>query len=141
MNRIVRIVVLYLLVLALPVQGWAAATQTACAPAMHQPGMQMMHHDTTAAFEQTHDHHQMHATHDVADAATIKHAPADKTGTHGNATCSVCAACYIGMALLPAMPDLAKPVEHASAAVATPSSFFLGYIPDGIKRPPRHLLV
>lgn len=150
MNRFIRIALLYLLALALPVQGWATATQSVCAPAMHQAGMQITHVETAAAA--SHDHHQMHASHEQAEQAKVpaemqaasdaQHDHAAKhAGNHGNATCSACAACYIGMALLPAMPDFVAPPYGSSAAVAATSSFFPGHIPDGIKRPPRHILV
>lgn len=149
MNRFIRIVLLHLLALALPVQGWAAATQSICAPAMHQSSMQIAHDESihVAVVDHAHDQHLMHAQHDQADQPSSQHDqsvkidPVAKIGGHGSATCSVCAACYIGMALLPAMPDLLKPVYRSSAAVAVVPSFFLGHIPDGIKRPPRHLLV
>ena len=140
MNRLIRLVLLYLLALALPVQGWAAATQTVCAPSMHQTGMQMTHDEPVAAMVQTHDHHQMHTAHHQADDGHAKHNQAAKADTHGKASCSVCAACYIGMALLPAIPDLVKPVYGSSAVTVAAPSFFPGHIPDGIKRPPRHIL-
>lgn len=143
MNRFVRIVLLYLLALALPVQGWAAATQSACPPEMHQTAMQAAHEESivesVAATSHEHEHHQMHAAHHQTDSSGDHHDQTAKTG-HGNASCSACAACYIGMALLPAMPDLVKPAYGSAAvSVATPS-IFLGHIPDGIKRPPRHIL-
>ncbi|GGC01669.1 hypothetical protein GCM10007205_08640 [Oxalicibacterium flavum] len=142
MKRFLHIALLYMLALALPVQGWAAAVQTACAPSMHAPAVQMEH----TASMQGDLHHHDHAAHHHAESASPMqdHAASDTdnhyAGKHGKVTCSACAACYVGMALLPAMPDLSAPAHGSSPVVAAPLSLFLGHIADGIKRPPRHIL-
>ena len=96
-----KILLLWLLTLAIPVQGFAAVLQ-ACAPAMVQAAqvqpVQQHRMDTMA-----HMDHGMsadaHAHHGHHDAAAMSVAAGDDGGAshhdqhHANLTCSFCAAC------------------------------------------------
>lgn len=140
MNRIVKTALLWLLALALPVQGWAAATQMSCVPAMHQTAH--------ASAEMSHDmqapgHHAMHAdAHERAVGDTQDHSSAASVSAkHADAKCSVCAACYVGMVMLPSTSGWLPLPVGSMPVVITPTSSFFGHIPDGIKRPPKSVLV
>ncbi|WP_293776928.1 hypothetical protein [uncultured Oxalicibacterium sp.] len=150
MNRILRIVLLYLLAMALPLQGWAAVTQTVCPPAMHQMSGQNM--DVGMQHDDTHKH-AMHAEHQQ-DAHAAANASSDvhqgqgkdhrsmKHDNHAGATtCSICAVCHVGAALLPTMPEFAAPACDTALVATVDSSLLPNHIPDGIKRPPRHFSV
>lgn len=134
MSRI-RLILAWLLMAAVPLQGWAAATMLFCGPM--QPAVHAHAHEATA---QAHhhavdaDHHQgTHAAPDAHDDGAPGHSQATGDESH---TCSACAACSHGTALaqsqLPAavfdLPraELAEPLV-AIAALPTP-------VPD---KPPR----
>ena len=136
---------LWLLALALPVQGFAAVTQSSCVPQMQAQhivaatgGMQdsVQPHHTTE-----HQHHQMSmsAEHAVPVAADV---PSDhQINTHANVKCSACATCCIGIAMLPVMPELPAFPIASTPVFSSLSSLFPGHIPDGLKRPPKFSLV
>lgn len=150
MNRIVRIVLLYLLAMALPLQGWAAVTQSVCPPAMHQMDGQSAH---VAMPPHTVSDHAMHAEHGQeahADMPAVSETDHGQSQDHGSmkhdkhagaTTCSICAVCHVGAALLPSMPEFAAPACDAAFVAIVDSSLLPNHIPDGIKRPPRHFSV
>lgn len=137
---------LWLLALALPLQGFAAVTQLSCVPQI-----QHVIAATEAVENSAHSHHQMsvdsveHAHHQVNvqvdEAVTPAHEQNDQTHAHANAKCSACAVCCIGVAMLPGLPDLLVFPLVSTPVVSSPSSPFFGFIPDGIKRPPKPSLV
>ena len=141
MNRTFRTLVLWLLVLALPVQGYAASSRMACdtahavaADAPHHAMSAMPQHEHDAGSQQ--DHHMMQAD-DISVDVVASAVEPKKT----DAKCSVCAACCIGMALLPAAMDLPFAANGSSSFLSASSPLFDGHIPDGLKRPPRSLRV
>ena len=139
MNRIFRPLLVWLMLLALPFQGFAAAGMLACVPA------------PAAAASGGHDHAAMlralaAARHDGHDQASMAHADRhrdggavtqDEHGRHGNGSC---ASCCIGAAMAPAVQPrlaLARP-----DFIAIP--FRAGHVPsvDPVlpERPPRPTL-
>lgn len=114
--RALRIVVMWLIALALPVQGLAAATMLSCGGGDHQQVA-------------SHDHHD-HA---------MEHGGEQAAPNHDHAKCSACADCCIAGALPAAvmtLDPLERTTERAAAWRAAPASFVTG----GPERPPRHLL-
>ena len=147
MNRFFKTAMLWLLALALPMQGFATVTQASCAPQMQAQhvvassgGMQdsgYSHHQSTAE----HQHHQMdisaeHAVHADADTSSDH-----QSNTHANVKCSACATCGMGIAMLPVMPELPTFPIASTSVVSSLSVLFPGHIPDGLKRPPKFSLV
>lgn len=134
---------LWLLVLALPVQGYAAVMQMSCAPTMHQATTP----EVIVAADAMHADHAHH--HGMQHEASAEQAPAAKVAkagepSHGKQThmkCSVCAAGCIGMTALPSTPDWSFAPLSSSPVVSSIVADFLGHIPDGIKRPPKTSLV
>ena len=145
MNRFVRCFVMWLLVLALPVQGFAASTMLHCGTE-HHGAMQATdsgHHHAghkqmgaqgvSAGSESTHHDHAAGAApaHEDSASGTL-------TAKHANAMgkCSSCAACC-SVAFLPAtviaftapVPSRVLPVVELTAHV--------GFFTDGPDRPPR----
>ncbi|MNJ99046.1 hypothetical protein D3C87_168180 [compost metagenome] len=146
MNRLFKTLVLWLLVLALPVQGYAAVMQMSCAPAMHESVAAEVAAVTAVSDEHAHHHGMQHEAAAVTDAATDATAKAatDMPSPHGKQThmkCSVCAAGCMGMTALPSTPDWTFAAIGSSQILASPAPDFLGHIPDGIKRPPKSSLV
>jgi hypothetical protein len=122
-----------LLLLALPVQGFAAAQMTQCGPShgrMQQASTGGHDHEQHA---QAQDHR--HAHH--ADAAMhADDAPGDGSTPPAKHHCSACAACCIGMALPSSALVVAAPPE-AVLHVATTAAADPVFLTGGLERPPR----
>lgn len=136
-----RLILAWLLLAALPLQGWAAATMLFCGPAQrgavvakaHSPADATSHHDMDTAH---HDMQAGHAQHHVAPGDVGSAADGSQAAADGSHTCGVCAACCQGVALAqtqhwPYVPvasgaDIAEPLV---AVIARPSP-----VPD---KPPR----
>jgi len=133
-NTLLRTLTLWLVLLAVPFQGFASAAMLGCAtghmaPAPAAPtaaGMDHAQHGMHGG-----EHHAMGAP-DAGDGHSMQH--------HGNAKCGACSACSIGAAIAPA-PVPAVPV-HAPPRLAAP--FSAGLLPSVDlalpERPPRSLL-
>lgn len=130
MNRVLSVVVTCLLLVALPLQGYAAAGMMFCDSGAATGGAVEQHHDGAA-------HHDGHATHqhntataDVEDDG----APSLHDAMHGK--CSVCSSCCSAAAL---------PSASIAASAATPHAApFPGFEhaspgegPVRLERPPR----
>ena len=136
---------MWLLLLALPLQGFAAATMINCGPNHHR----MLAASAVAATE-LHDHamggHHQH----TASAAGDVHANAANHAEYGAPSaqhldkltkfkCSACAACCMGAAL----PTAALAIASFPAAMTTAvfvSTPHVDFLSDGPDRPPRLLL-
>ena len=148
MSRIGRIVVMWLLALAVPVQGFAAASMVGCASA--HPGAAHSHaigmHQHTVDMPQ-HSHDSATAADGTAHAGHQHHADArhggDPQGHAGaklsKASCSACASCCTSAALPAALvvfEATAAPDAFDSPAPQALASFISG----GPERPPRAFL-
>lgn len=121
MRSATRLLLTFMLLLALPLQGFAAAAMSSCAPSHH--GL-----PTTAAMQDDAAAHAHHHDGDRDPAATH---------SHGKHACSACAACCIGGALMPSalrLPDDFSTHPRPLPAHVTPAAF----ITEGTERPPRH---
>ncbi|ONN68202.1 hypothetical protein [Herbaspirillum sp. VT-16-41] len=142
-----KILLLWLLALAIPLQGFAAVLQ-ACAPAM-QPQHQGQHHAGQASAtaitaeatpadpaDQAAQHHSHH--HPMAQTlADSDPTPASPHGTqHANASCSFCAACTVGAILPLALATVPAPDLPSHDYLVQPASGFVGYLPENPDRPP-----
>ena len=134
MNRLLKALLLWLLIAALPVQGFPAALPMHCAPSLqhvlaaddaagHQHGVPMM---------------QAQSGHAVAHASlAMDQSPA--AHPHTGSFCSACAACCISATALPAVA-ISTPVHGASQPVVVSSTLVAtDYITAGLERPPRPL--
>ncbi|MCI1015171.1 hypothetical protein HWE04_15045 [Herbaspirillum sp. C7C2] len=142
-----KILLLWLLALAIPLQGFAAVLQ-ACAPAM-QPQHHGQHHAGQASAtamtaeatpadpaDQAAQHHAHH--HPMAQTlADSDPPPASPHGTqHANASCSFCAACTVGAILPLALATVPAPDLPSHDYLVQPASGFVGYLPENPDRPP-----
>ena len=139
MNTILRTLIVWLVLLAVPFQGFASAAMLGCAsghatPAKQMPGAASGH----AAHGQHHAVADGHGAH--AKAAAGQHDGQHTMNQHGSAKCGACSACSIGAAMAPAAA-LALAV-HAPAALTVP--FALERLPAVDlalpERPPRFFL-
>ena len=137
MSRAVRLALMWLLAVALPMQGVSAATVLACGLGHHE-------HPASEASVHSHSHTLGHGHALVAsshDTGAITRAPAGKTdlGKVTGHKCSACASCCLGAAV---------PAETASfCAIQLPEVFsslvartLPAYLTEGLERPPRTFL-
>jgi hypothetical protein len=144
MSALVRSLLIWLMVLALPAQGFAASVMQHCAPV----GPPVHSVATLALSTDGHDH--VHAGglpgHDLALQAQ---GPEGMTTdgaylAHGKATtdagkCSACAACCPAVGMPPSVSPIPTPPAQTQALQL---SFIEvdSYVPGGLDRPPRTLL-
>lgn len=112
MVKLFRSLLVWLMLLALPVQGFASVTMMACLDGTQAPSA---HHDhaamVAAAHQAPHDH------------AAADH-PSDHSTGHGALKCGG-AACCVGAALAPCLPG----VMPASPLASAPRSPYSGFLP------------
>ncbi|MDP3226014.1 MAG: hypothetical protein Q8M96_23000 [Rubrivivax sp.] len=132
-----------MLVLALPVQGAAAATMAFCGPDHHGGGAAVAQPGSTPA---VHTHHGDALAGDeppairTADVASIDDVSAIVTvGQAAMQTCSACASCCSLGAILTLA--LVVPVTDLSPTLSTTVVPTVGaFAADGLERPPRNVL-
>ncbi|WP_089398562.1 hypothetical protein [Noviherbaspirillum humi] len=138
MTRLLKTLLLWLLMAALPLQGLAAVVKSACAPAEHAT---MIAANADAGHR--HAAGTAHHHHDGAEASahgaahdTVKAAKAEAPA-HKHASCSACATCCVG-ALAPPTPSLTTP-DHAGSelVVLSPPALAVAHLTAGQERPPK----
>ncbi len=140
-----RFVLAWLVLLALPMQGFAAATMLNCGPNHHRMMAAAMAGATEAdehvAGEQHHHEMGVMADHlheaaaDDGDTALVHHL--DKLMKF---KCSACAACCMGAAM-PTAAVCFDPLPLAVSPAAYVPTLHLGFVADGPDKPPRLFLV
>lgn len=142
MFRVLKTFLLWLLIAALPIQGAAAVIKASCGP---------RHHDVSAAMgAEEHRHAPSTAAHShgaEALAAVGQQLDASDSETQAdsssklplNSFCSACAACCAGAVAPPSALSLDPAVFSARASVLPPVVSFVGFIPAGPERPPKHV--
>jgi hypothetical protein len=127
-----RWMLICVIVLAMPVQGIAAATMRFCGPggaAQHHAAASHHHGDAQAAAASDHQHHAPPAADSANDAA-------GGLDAMSKMKCSVCAACCMATAIAPDVPTL-HTVEVDSTVVLPARISYVGPVADGLERPPR----
>ena len=140
MTRAIRSALMYLILVALPFQGFAAAMMLACGPGHHQAAVIKGAADGDAlAFASEHHHDGGSPARHLAYAGTPS---ADHGHHHGGklGKCSVCAACC-SVAALPTAPVSFDTVAPDSAVSPSAAESGGDFFTDGPQRPPRTILV
>ena len=141
MRSLLRLVLLCVMAVALPLQGYAATGAVHCGAMHGRMQVESAHHHDDGAVHQ-HGAHDGHAAHAAAShAAPAVDAPSDDgaTPTGGVAKCSACAACCVGLGLPAGVITMPQgPAEGAAptlAPLAVPT-----FLTSGPERPPRAIL-
>ncbi len=142
MNRPVKTFLLWLLMAALPLQGFAAAKQAFCGPSHHHV-LKM----NTAVGEHSHGNKALHdhnegatsAHHSTAEQPVVADGSSDSHHKHQNSSCSNCAACCMGAVAPPSAAALVPVYADAKFLVISPALLVTGFIPAGLERPPKHI--
>lgn len=112
---------LSVLLLILPLQGFASATMLGCA--FSHPAQAMQH----ALDEQAM----------MDDSAATCHEPKPTGKTPASHECTHCAACYLASALLVPALNIVPVAPAAHSIAPRADDAFTGFIPDSPERPPR----
>ena len=140
MSKFLQIALAWLLVVALPVQGYAAQAMLMCGPAHHQSAAVHDHalHDHDDAPENLADSVPSHSDAMASPAASLDHHA--KAGSAGHASkCSACSSCCGAAAATTAVFGVAVIPLHVPAA-ATISAGTTAETVGGLDRPPRATL-
>ncbi len=132
MNKKFKTVLLWLLLFAIPLQGFATSSMLFCEISHHHEVTTMQ----VSALEHDHDGHQHELSATVSD-----HGHHNDGFQHDMTKCSACAACCVGAAIVSSLGNgfsLTPPESHP-----IPFSIvrFAGHIPAGLERPPRLILI
>ena len=134
MNRAFKTFLLWLLMAALPLQGFAAAMPSGCGSARHGLAVTEAHHHGGIA---GHGHDGAH--HSASDsAAKTNHAPG-ASHEHQHSSCSACAACCVGATAPPSSSTLTPAYCNSESFVISQVPLVAGFIPAGLERPPKHI--
>jgi hypothetical protein len=148
MLRVLRITLMWLIALAVPIQGSAAVTMFGCGPGHHggmgssqavvaqerAPDVDDPSHGAMTEDADSH-HHDGGASHDHSHSLK-SHGAAHKVAK-GN--CTPCASCCV-VAALPATMIQFEPVSLVDSFVLSAQSGVSSFLADGLERPPRLFL-
>jgi hypothetical protein len=144
MSVFVRTLLVWLIVLALPVQGASAATMAFCGPAHHGGGQART---AVTASGSEHSHHSVAVAANglkagmAAEAAFSDDASSMlKASQAAKQKCSVCASCCSLGAILTTVP-VVPATEAAPTVFTTVVPTVDAFASDGPDRPPRNVLV
>jgi len=127
MHRLLTRLLLWLVVLALPLQGFAATTMMARGGAMDDAMVAMAMPDDGAVMSD--------ACHEHEDAVAADSEPKAPTQSHCK-TCPICAACSLG-SVVPLAASLGVPLIKLPAdAPRGLAVSFRSFIPEALQRPP-----
>ncbi len=139
MRKFVRALLIWLAVLAIPVQGFASATMLLCGPGHHavsaatdssMSSSHAQHHDAQVAQAEQHCHDE------VADMPSHDEGPSLKQLKLFKAKCSACAYCCMA-AFMPSSEVTVTVTHLPSSPIAYFQVPFVGFAPDTFERPPR----
>jgi len=142
MGLLVRTVLIWLLVLAVPAQGAAAATMAFCGPNHHGSGSAGA--EVSAAVSEHSHHGDAESAHEVRSGASTTTAVADDASAAAKASqvaqeCSACASCCSLGAILTTAP-VVPATDSAPMVFTTVVPTVDAFAVDGPDRPPRNVL-
>jgi len=140
-NKLIKILSIWLLVFAIPLQGYAAATMINCVESKdHQHQEQSNTQHTVISSEHNHANHQHEVTKQKSDITKLAN---DKSPSakHACSHCVKCTTCCSGSTIFASSLNLFFDLEAESLTLSIASSHFASFIPAGLERPPRNFLV
>ncbi|MFL6716298.1 MAG: hypothetical protein ACJ8G3_08050, partial [Burkholderiaceae bacterium] len=132
MNRVLKTFMLWLLLAALPLQGFAAAIQTSCGPMAHHGPFEMV-------MEAQRHHHEGDGAASPSTVAAAKSSGISADTKHKSAFCDACTACCVGAVALPSDSVLTAVYSNSLPVVSAPTPLVSGFIPAGLERPPKRI--
>ena len=141
MVRLLRLLLIWLLITALPIQGFAAVMRNNCVMGQSPASATMPTILQAEKNLSVHSHHAGMSNEEMSEnpVLVVHDHPADHTHHHKTATCNFCGSCCVGAFAIPASLALLPKDAKTSVEFITPPPLVTGFIPDGLERPPRHL--
>lgn len=145
MNKVIKIFAVWILLFALPVQGFAAATMMNCEkPHSHEAKNitenynHAMHngHNEAINHEVTHEHAA-----DIEDAVDNNSTHQSTTTKHACSHCATCTLCCSTSAIVTTSLNVLAQFDNNKATLAYSTPQFTSFVSAGIERPPRSILV
>lgn len=143
MNRILKTLLLWLIVVALPIQATAAVIKASCGSA-HHAMLTTMHEQDIPVHE--HDHsvmamheHHAHAAYDGVDGMSAADIFSGQD-IQEHSSCSACAACCVGAVAPPSAAVQTPEFTSFETAGVASATLIAGFIPASPERPPRFFL-
>lgn len=135
MNKKFKTALLWLLLFALPLQGFAASAMLFCKTSHH--------HETMMQVSSQGDHDHAAHQHDQHGLSTTAADTSSQSGglQHDMTKCSACAACCVGAAIVSSLGNGFSSAPPDSHSIPFSAVRFAGHIPAGLERPPRAILV
>ena len=132
MNRVLKTFMLWLLLAALPLQGFAAAVQASCGP--------MAHHGSSEMVMQAESHnHEGDGAASASIVAAAKSSGGLADAKHKSSFCSACATCCVGAVAPPSVSILTPVYSNSLPVIFSPVPLVAGFIPAGLERPPKRI--
>jgi hypothetical protein len=159
MSILTRTVLAWLLMLAIPVQGFAATAMLFCSPSHHgvittvkTEQVVLDHHAANTSRAEHPQETMQHASHhgtatkqpiananSQLDDSALTHGTTVKLGKLADGKCSACATCCTG-SMLVGKPSLNTVATTGSDSIPFTLEYFVSYVPEGLDPPPRSLL-
>ncbi|TAJ19862.1 MAG: hypothetical protein EPO47_02575 [Rugosibacter sp.] len=149
MRKLLKPFVLWLLLIAVPFQGYAAATMMCCGSA-HSKGaehaaqasaMQGNMHSHMSGMDHDHDEGAVAAASNSAtESDSIAHHHDGGVSKRVAFKCSACASCCVGAALVQTSDYSFGVAPLNSARIAFITRYFHRFVPDNLERPPYRLI-
>jgi hypothetical protein len=138
MSRLVRLTLMWLLALALPLQGVSAATMLACGSGHHRPAASQVTAHSHGHMQSRHVHAGDASAHEHGAVAQPDIGATDPAQSVAH-KCSACASCCLSAVAPPAavcfqpitLPDVFAPLVVTTLAA---------HLTEGLERPPRRFL-
>ena len=150
MLRVLRITLMWLVAIAVPVQGYAAVVMFGCGPGHHGiTGAQSQaaaadDHDAAVSQPSHAAHVELAGDHHHDDSAEPNHAHSLKShgtsGKVGKGSCTPCASCCV-VAALPAAMVVFQAIPLINVFVPLALRGLASFLTEGLERPPRSILV
>ncbi len=141
MNRVLKTFLLWFLVFALPVQGCVAATMSLCGSTHRHAliGTAVSHsHSTMRSSYPAHHHDSGEQVVSSQHVDATSHPSTTPSHDHAGAKCSTCC---VGLGIIAHDLVWYPPLDNAEIPIVFPPASFTGFIPPGLERPPRTLLL
>jgi hypothetical protein len=137
-RKFIKIFAIWLIAIAIPVQGVASVVMMNC----EQP---VSHHSQNVAINHHHDQHGEHGmttehSHDAVNSIDHGSHGADNS-KHACAHCAKCTTCCSGAILIANADNPFQQLNVDEARSSYNTRPFTGFIPSGLERPPRFTLI
>lgn len=137
MRTTFKTLILWLMMLATPIQGFAAATMMFCEP-MHQ---QMSFAEQGESMHEMHHHAHNALEHTSGNSASDPSNAAHNHGKHhGAGKCNMCSACCMLVAMTAPEFQAVSQLPVRSQVIPFFTTALRGFVPESPERPPRNIL-